>query len=186
MPTPESPEPTFKVGDRVRFDFERGYIVTQVTAANVTYPDDPGHRRILYDLALPHVHDDELLCWADELTMEPESKTIGSTLDGATAPPAEGVEVSSPGQLAALWNGMDDAHRAEFVKGMQDVTKLAMRCTMQGHDEKMRELDTVWALHENATKRNTKLRIALQNLLEAEPDSRAGWEARNAARGALK
>lgn len=51
-----------------------------------------------------------------------------STLDGATAPPEPNVMCATPGEFAAMWNGLTEDARQEVLNALRVADDMATRC----------------------------------------------------------
>lgn len=66
------------------------------------------------------------------MTDQPEA-VAPSALDGATALPPEAVQLSTPGEFAAMWNSMAPAQREDWFASWRDQMDRAWLCFVHNH-----------------------------------------------------
>ncbi|QYF98928.1 hypothetical protein [Microbacterium sp. PAMC21962] len=93
---------------------------------------------------IPHITDeiDQLPPRIDMATPEPLTIDENALADAATAAPDARVEVATPAEFAARWNGLSDDERATWVQDMRLAHRTAHQCWIEDHATLVRLRDT--------------------------------------------
>lgn len=93
---------------------------------------------------IPNITDqiDQLRPRIDIPTPEPLTIDENALAGAAEVDPDEGVEVATPAEFAARWNGMPEEERAAWVEAMRLASATAARCRIENHADLVRLRDT--------------------------------------------
>lgn len=161
--TPEAP--TFAVGNRVRYDFADGYLVTKIRRVSIP---DPRIGRPVYDVALPETRDDELLLWAEELRLTDDSPSAPTPAPTPALVDYGGYDFGPPEPTPATRLADEARHAAAWIKSMPPRAGRLLGHAADALDAaaaEHAELVKLRRLYEEATTSNAKLRAALEGVV---------------------